>query len=102
MDEITLNDDATSNEEVNPVEATTPLAETPSEEIAMEEKPKTVKKVKAEKAVANEIHAEAANNGAHDDFDWSVDKRNVSIYNPNDRGTYDKLYEDTFKAVNEN
>ena len=99
MDEITLNDDAASNEEVNPVETSTPTAETPVAEMAMEEKPKAAKKAKA---VTNEMHAEAANNGAHDDFDWSVDKRNVSIYNPNDRETYDKLYEDTFKAVNDN
>lgn len=40
--------------------------------------------------------------GVHDDFDWSVDKRNVAIYNKNDRETYDKLYEETFKAVNDN
>ncbi len=99
MDEITLNDDAASNEEVNPVETSTPTAETPVAEMAMEEKPKAAKKAKA---VTSEMHAEAANNGAHDDFDWSVDKRNVSIYNPNDRETYDKLYEDTFKAVNDN
>jgi cell shape-determining protein MreC len=40
--------------------------------------------------------------GAHDDFDWSVDKRNVSTYNQNDRETYDKQYEQTFQAVNNN
>ncbi|HQW46483.1 MAG TPA: 30S ribosomal protein S1, partial [Chitinophagaceae bacterium] len=43
-----------------------------------------------------------ADMGVHDDFDWSVDKRNVAIYNKNDRETYDKLYEETFKAVNDN
>lgn len=42
------------------------------------------------------------NAGAHDDFDWSVDKRNVSTYNKNDRESYDKLYEETFKQVNDN
>lgn len=40
--------------------------------------------------------------GAHDDFDWSVDKRNVSTYNKNDRDSYDKLYEETFKQVSNN
>src|SRR5690606_7458317 len=54
------------------------------------------KKAKAEKAV------EFADAGAHDDFDWNVDKRNVSIYSKNDRDSYDKLYEETFKSVNDN
>ncbi len=39
---------------------------------------------------------------AHDDFDWSVDKRNVSTYNQKDRETYDKTYEETFKTVTDN
>ncbi|MBP6624599.1 MAG: 30S ribosomal protein S1 [Chitinophagaceae bacterium] len=40
--------------------------------------------------------------GSHDDFDWSVDKRNVSIYNESDRAAADKKYDETFKAVNDN
>ncbi|HMN32395.1 MAG: 30S ribosomal protein S1 [Chitinophagaceae bacterium] len=40
--------------------------------------------------------------GAHDDFDWSVDKRNVSSYNKSDRESYDKIYEETFKQVSDN
>jgi small subunit ribosomal protein S1 len=39
---------------------------------------------------------------AHDDFDWSVDKRNVSSYNAEEKEKYDKTYEGTFKAINEN
>lgn len=40
--------------------------------------------------------------GAHDDFDWSVDKRNVSTYNTSEREVFDKQYEQTFQSVNNN
>jgi small subunit ribosomal protein S1 len=38
---------------------------------------------------------------AHDDFDWSVDKRNVSHYNEADRKKYDEVYDKTFVAIND-
>ncbi|MBK6820974.1 MAG: 30S ribosomal protein S1 [Bacteroidetes bacterium] len=82
MDETTLNDQAASNEELAPV------VETPKAE-------KKAKTTSTEKPAFADM-------GVHDDFDWSVDKRNVAIYNKNDRETYDKLYEETFKAVNDN
>jgi small subunit ribosomal protein S1 len=36
---------------------------------------------------------------AHDDFDWSVDKRNVVIYSKDEREKYDSVYDGTFKQV---
>ena len=36
---------------------------------------------------------------AHDDFDWSIDKRNVSHYSPDEKAKYDKVYENTFVAI---
>ncbi|NDA61163.1 MAG: 30S ribosomal protein S1 [Chitinophagia bacterium] len=36
---------------------------------------------------------------AHDDFDWSIDKRNVSHYSENDRVKYDKVYDNTFVQI---
>ncbi|HSK12333.1 MAG TPA: S1 RNA-binding domain-containing protein, partial [Phnomibacter sp.] len=36
---------------------------------------------------------------AHDDFDWTIDKRNVSVYSKADREKYDKVYEETFRAI---
>jgi small subunit ribosomal protein S1 len=39
--------------------------------------------------------------GAHDDFDWSVDKRNVATYNEAKRVEMDKVYDSTFKAIDE-
>ena len=38
---------------------------------------------------------------AHDDFDWSIDKRNVSNYDDVQRKKYDKVYEDTFVQIND-
>lgn len=38
---------------------------------------------------------------AHDDFDWSVDKRNVSSYSQEQREALEKSYEGTFKPINE-
>ncbi len=36
---------------------------------------------------------------AHDDFDWSVDKRNVSHYAESERLKYDKVYDNTFVQI---
>jgi small subunit ribosomal protein S1 len=38
---------------------------------------------------------------AHDDFDWSVDKRNVSSYSKDEKEKYDAVYENTFKQIND-
>lgn len=39
--------------------------------------------------------------GAHDDFDWSIDKRNVATYSKEEKAKYDTVYEGTFKAVSD-
>jgi small subunit ribosomal protein S1 len=39
---------------------------------------------------------------AHDDFDWSVDKRNVSSYSKEEKAKYDVTYDSTFKVFEEN
>src|SRR5438477_9350723 len=36
---------------------------------------------------------------AHDDFDWSIDKRNVTFYNHEEKQKYDKVYENTFVSI---
>jgi len=38
---------------------------------------------------------------AHDDFDWSVDKRNVASYSREEKEKYDKVYENTFVQLND-
>ena len=39
---------------------------------------------------------------AHDDFDWSIDKRNVTSYSNTEKEKYDKVYENTFVQINDN
>jgi len=36
---------------------------------------------------------------AHDDFDWSIDKRNVAVYTKDEKQKYDKVYENTFVSI---
>ncbi|WP_346238172.1 30S ribosomal protein S1 [Niabella insulamsoli] len=48
-------------------------------------------------AAAEEQNVETA----HDDFDWSVDKRNVSSYSKEEKEKYDKVYENTFIQLND-
>jgi small subunit ribosomal protein S1 len=38
---------------------------------------------------------------AHDDFDWSRDKRNVSFYTKEEKEKYDGVYDNTFKQIND-
>jgi small subunit ribosomal protein S1 len=38
---------------------------------------------------------------AHDDFDWSRDKRNVSAYSKDEKEKYDAVYEKTFKQISD-
>ena len=42
---------------------------------------------------------EAAPPSAHDDFDWSVDKRNVTSYTQEEKEKYEKVYDDTFIQI---
>ncbi len=38
---------------------------------------------------------------AHDDFDWTIDKRNVASYTNEEKEKYDKVYENTFVQLND-
>jgi small subunit ribosomal protein S1 len=38
---------------------------------------------------------------AHDDFDWSIDKRNVASYTREEKEKYDKVYDNTFVQLND-
>ena len=38
---------------------------------------------------------------AHDDFDWTVDKRNVAAYSETEKEKYHKVYESTFVQLND-
>ena len=38
---------------------------------------------------------------AHDDFDWSRDRRNVVSYTADEKAKYDLVYDNTFKQIND-
>ena len=38
---------------------------------------------------------------AHDDFDWSRDKRNVAAYSKDEKAKYDAVYDATFRQIND-
>jgi small subunit ribosomal protein S1 len=38
---------------------------------------------------------------AHDDFDWTVDKRNITSYSNDEKDKYHKVYESTFVQLND-
>ncbi|MDQ2752376.1 MAG: S1 RNA-binding domain-containing protein, partial [Bacteroidota bacterium] len=73
---------ATTNEPAQPEQPAQPVAEN---------KPDT-SSVKIEEPVKETV-------AAHDDFDWSIDKRNVAQYSKEDQNKYDKVYEDTFVQI---
>lgn len=55
-----------------------------------------------ENKIVNETAGLAENQaGAHDDFDWSVDKRNVSAYASEKQVEMEKMYDSTFKDITE-
>ena len=45
------------------------------------------------------VKVEAKIETAHDDFDWSRDKRNVAAYSKDERAKYDAVYDATFKQI---
>ncbi|MBC7849161.1 MAG: S1 RNA-binding domain-containing protein, partial [Chitinophagaceae bacterium] len=50
-------------------------------------------------ATATQTAPERELETAHDDFDWSIDKRNVTSYTAAEKANYDVVYEGTFKSV---
>jgi len=52
-------------------------------------------------ATPNEPVFEPIVETAHDDFDWSRDKRNVSAYTAEEKAKYDDVYDNTFKQIND-
>ncbi len=84
------------DEPVIAVEETVVVAEAPVEEVIAVEAvvaPAAVEPVKVAEPVVEAIVT------AHDDFDWSVDKRNVSLYAKDVKEKYDRVYENTFIQI---
>ena len=65
------------------------------------QEPAATETVEAATATTNEPAPEPIAPSAHDDFDWSVDKRNITSYNKEEKEKYDKVYENTFVQLND-
>ncbi|HYK47304.1 MAG TPA: 30S ribosomal protein S1 [Parafilimonas sp.] len=100
-DEAGANADAqeSANVEEN-TEATTATTNGPVEEAettsASESTPEPVIENSVAESIPQPVEERLA---AHDDFDWSIDKRNVTQYNQEEKEKYDKVYENTFVSI---
>ena len=83
-----IKDDVSTKEEMPATEA----------KMDAEVKEATPGEKTGEPTAGKEIPAEEEKT-AHDDFDWSIDKRNVSQYTDAEKEKYDKVYEDTFVQI---
>jgi small subunit ribosomal protein S1 len=77
-----------------------PMSSSEAEATASTNEP--VQETTATPAAAKPAHVEVvADNTAHDDFDWSRDKRNVVAYSKDEYAKYDVVYDKTFKQIND-
>jgi small subunit ribosomal protein S1 len=83
--EVTATTNAPEATEVVAEVAAAPVEVAATVEAVVEEKPAYVPPVQT----------------AHDDFDWSRDKRNVSSYTKDEKEKYDVVYDNTFKQIND-
>ena len=81
-----LNADAQESASAETADATTATSNPPVDETAA--------------TAANGVQ-EGPSETAHDDFDWSIDKRNVTVYDADEKQKYDKVYENTFVTIND-
>ena len=87
-----LNADAQENAAASEaVEVTTATTNAPEADTALV--------AEAEVKAAPVAVAEPVIETAHDDFDWTIDKRNVSHYAETERLKYDKVYDETFVQI---
>lgn len=79
---------AQQSESKEPIQIEQPAPETPH---VADPQPHPVAEAKPEPKVET----------PHDDFDWSIDKRNVSTYKKEEREKYDSVYDNTFVQIND-
>lgn len=95
---VNTNADAQENAESTAVEdASTATTNAPVAEAAASE---TATQPVVENTVTESLPQPVEEKiAAHDDFDWSVDKRNVTHYSDEEKQKYDKVYENTFVTI---
>ncbi len=76
--------------------ATTATTNTPGAEAQTSENAEPIVENAVTESLPQPVEEKIA---AHDDFDWSVDKRNVTQYADDEKSKYDKVYENTFVTI---
>ncbi|HVX26941.1 MAG TPA: 30S ribosomal protein S1 [Parafilimonas sp.] len=76
--------------------ATTATTNTPGTEAQTSENAEPIVENAVTESLPQPVEEKIA---AHDDFDWSVDKRNVTQYADDEKSKYDKVYENTFVTI---
>jgi len=91
---------ATADTEATTATTNEPVGEAQTSEEAATQQ--NASPIVAEQNVAPAREAEQARvETPHDDFDWSIDKRNVSTYKKEERERYDSVYDNTFVQIND-
>jgi small subunit ribosomal protein S1 len=101
---INPNADAQENARVAAVagtDATTATTNAPEQNAEQSATPEQPETIVAEQAIAPAQQPEQKIATPHDDFDWSIDKRNVSTYKKEEREKYDSVYDNTFVQIND-
>jgi len=96
------NADVQESADAPQAEATTAITNAPETEAPETEVPaaETETQPVIENAVTESLPQPVEEKlAAHDDFDWSVDKRNVTHYSKEEKLKYDKVYENTFVTI---
>ncbi|HQV06579.1 MAG: 30S ribosomal protein S1 [Chitinophagaceae bacterium] len=90
-----------SNDESKAAAAKTnaPVEEAATDEASKEPTTEELPTENAMKQVA--VAPPVAEQTAHDDFDWDIDKRNVTTYSEEEAQKYHEVYENTFKQLND-
>lgn len=106
MEDQTINPEATAPQEETvqaTAETTTETVEnTATEATAVAPATETTEEAPAPAPVRAPRHYyQQMEDTSHDDFDWSVDKRNVASYKEDERVKFDSLYGSTFKSIAE-
>ncbi|GIV32485.1 MAG: 30S ribosomal protein S1 [Chitinophagales bacterium] len=70
--------------------------------MANTEKEKSANELKEEGRAENGTATTEAPAASHDDFDWNLGKRSISVYPEKERQALEKMYENTLQTINEN
>ena len=100
--EETPQEETTQNEEVQQEEVATEENTEAVEDMAATESEESTEDDESEEDEEEETEEDTVNTTAHDDFDWTIGKRNTLSYTQSEIDDYIETYESTLTSVAEN